>query len=103
MISSIAAQTSTTPTGSSSPPRPREEGSSRAAATSAATPMGRFSRKIGRQPQPFKFQEMSRPPSSGPAAAETPATAPYQPNALPRSRGGKAIWISARSTGSGGS
>jgi hypothetical protein len=57
-----------------------------------------LSRKIGRQPSPPTSAAISRPPSSGPAAVANPATAPYQPNARPRSRGGKTDWMIA-STG----
>ena len=49
----------------------------------AASPIGRLSRKIARQPA----EETSAPPTIGPSAIETPNTAPQMPTAWARSRG----------------
>ena len=38
---------------------------------------------------------MSRPPTIGPSAVETPIVAPMIANALPRLRGGNISWMSA--------
>ena len=46
---------------------------------SAATPMGRFTKKMPRQLMPVVIT----PPSTGPSATATPVTAPQIPNAMP--------------------
>ncbi len=65
------------------PPRPGADPDTTArVSTTAITATGRLTRKIARQPQVC----VSNPPSSGPAAAARPLTAPQTPNAVPRRR-----------------
>lgn len=69
------------PTGSRPPGRPRTSDISAATSTTVITPTGTLMKKMGRQPDPATSAAISSPPSSGPAAVETPAIAPYQPKA----------------------
>ena len=62
--------------------------------TTAAIPIGTFTKKIHRQDRP----EVSTPPSSGPIATARPVTAPQTPNAVPRSLPRKASASSASDT-----
>ena len=60
----------------------RDSGSIRSNIVTATTLIGRFTKKIHRQPRCW----VSSPPAIGPAAAAAPLTAPHTPNATPRSR-----------------
>jgi hypothetical protein len=42
---------------------------------------------------------MSSPPTSGPVMVASPMVAPKMPKAVPRSRGGKVTWMTARICG----
>ncbi len=70
-------------------------GSSFHASGIATNPIGTFTKKTARQPSVSPKIWISRPPSSGPTAVDTPTTVPNAPNALPRSRPEKTSWIVA--------
>ncbi len=67
----------------------RDSGTNFSVSSSAATPTGRLSQKIDRQPT----DSTSSPPTSGPAAMETPMTAPQTPIARARSRGSVKVLV----------
>ena len=82
--------TSTWPTGSGRRGRAaRDSGMWRRVRTSAARPIGRLIRKIERQPT----VSTSTPPIRGPAAMETPPTAPHTPMARARSAGSVKVLV----------
>ena len=83
---------SAVPTQSAQPPAGSRDSRSRAiAATNAATPIGRFRKKMDRQPS----VSVSTPPTSGPIAVAPPRVAPKTPSA----RASAAPENSARSSG----
>jgi hypothetical protein len=71
----------------------RDSVMNRAPSSRPATPIGRFTRKIGRHSRPKMFHWVSSAPSSGPATAPRPTMAPYMPNTLPRSCAGNVTWM----------
>ena len=70
--------------GRSKPPcaSSRDSCSSTTAPARQATPIGRLTKKIQRQPA----QVVRTPPTSGPIATAAPTVAPQMPKAVPRSR-----------------
>ena len=56
-------------------------------------PMGRFTKNTHRQPSVSPNAAISRPPSTGPTAEETPSTAPNTANARPRTRPENSSWM----------
>ena len=94
---STPAPSSTTPTGSASIRRLRSRaggsGSQRIASTTAATAIGRLTKKIHRQPLCSPSRSRMTPPTTGPTAVEIPIVAPSRPKARPRSAPRKSCWI----------
>ena len=64
---------------------PRVSGSQRSASTTAISPIGTFTRKIGRHVQWNRFASSSTPPSTCPATEPMPIVAPNQAIARGRS------------------
>ncbi len=56
-------------------------------------PIGTFTRKIRRQAPPVRSPLMISPPTRGPVIVAMPMIAPTSPKTWPRSRGGKATWM----------
>lgn len=71
----------------------RDSGMKRAASTTANSPTGMLTRKMGRQVQPKRSAWMSSPPTRGPVMAASPMTPPRMPKAMPRRCGGKVTWM----------
>src|SRR6266581_4697316 len=75
------------------------DGRKRAPASRAKAPIGRFTRKIIRQPLPMMSAAIRPPEKSGPSIADRPITGPNTPSALPISSAPNRSRISPKTCG----
>jgi len=66
---------------------------------SAVSPIGTFTRKIGRQPLPARSAETIQPPTTCPTTAPSPAVAPTNPIARARRSPDVVAWMVASTCG----